>query len=149
MKKIVVEVCKADVVNKNGRIYPRHVLEKNVNDLQELVKNRSLMGELGSPQDKFIRFSNASHLVTDLFMDGDKMMAEIEVIRSTPCGLILNKILEDSDVNFKPCGVGSVQIGENGYLIVGDDYKLVQIFAADSSPKTVTDNDKSANNSSS
>lgn len=36
--------------NKNNRIYPADLIAKEINRLQEKIKNRELMGELDHPE---------------------------------------------------------------------------------------------------
>ena len=70
----------AEQKNGNGRIYPRPVLEREVQKYQALVKERRALGELDHPEDSVINLKNASHLITEMWWDGDSVMGKIEVL---------------------------------------------------------------------
>lgn len=121
-------VQESDKPNQNRRVFPRKVLEQQIERLQEDVRNRSLLGELGVPIDTIIHFDKASHVILDLYMSGNNLMAEIEVL-DTPAGQQLRSLLGAGvPIGFRMSGVGS---GDNidGNFVVNETYKLIQIFA--------------------
>ena len=117
-------VLEADKPNKNKRTYPRAVLERIVENCRDVVLVRAMYGQMGHSDDAVIHFSQISHLVTDLSLDGDKMVAEIETT-STPQGLVLEQLIASGEVSLRPFGVGSVS--DDG--VIGDDYKMVSVSA--------------------
>lgn len=127
-----VEVCKADVPTHTRRIYPRWLLEREADRMQETIKARGWFGTLGPPDDSIIRLKDSSHLVTDLRMEGDNLVAEVEIL-NTPAGRVLKQLLEvpGLKMNFRLSGVGNGVVNEDGVLVVGESYKLIQIFAGD------------------
>ena len=60
---------KADEQNGNGRVYPYNTLTREVENYKKLVKERRALGELDHPDDSVINLKNASHLVTDIWME--------------------------------------------------------------------------------
>ena len=60
----------SDKANKNGRLYPRSIMEKEVNRYQELIKEKRSLGELGHPPNPTINLNQVSHLITELRMSG-------------------------------------------------------------------------------
>ena len=64
----------AETVNGNGRIYPHNVLMKEIKNYQKLVKEKRALGELDHPEDSVINLRNASHLVTECWMEGKNVM---------------------------------------------------------------------------
>lgn len=124
-------IARADVPNGNKRIYPREVLEQAVRVFQaDHKKHRSLVGELGLPNEpSIIHFQNASHVITDLRMQDDYLVAEIEVLDS-PCGRVLRTMLETNSeiVAFRTRGVGNGHT-DGGNYIIGESYKLITIDA--------------------
>ena len=75
---------KCDEQNNNGRIYPKSILESQVKAIQEKICDRSLVGALDHPTNDAIHLSQASHLITKLWVEknGD-VMGECEMpIRS-------------------------------------------------------------------
>ncbi len=127
--KHIVDVCRADAPTRCRRIYPRAVLEAQIVALQDVMDNRGWVGELGVPEGTAISFKNASHLVTDLWMEGDMLRAEVEIL-NTPSGRILQSMLDAGVVvPFHLSGIGNGRVDGNGVLVVGDSYKLIQIIA--------------------
>lgn len=127
--RLMAVIQEADIINKNRRIYPRKVLEQQIERLQDDIRNRSWMGELGVPIEAMIHFSKASHLVIDLFMSDNKMMAEIEVL-DTPSGQQLRTLLSAGvPIGFRMSGVGGGILDDYGRFVVDESYKLIQIFA--------------------
>ena len=121
-------VAKADVANGNKRLYPRAVLEAAVADFKALPP-RAMYGQMGMPTSSVMQLSMASHIVTDLKMVGDYLVAEIELI-ATPHGVILKQLMETPDtVAFRTAGVGNGQVNDDGVLIIGDSFKLISINA--------------------
>lgn len=130
-KVYTVQVARADLPNGNRRIYPRKVLEESVRVFQANYKrNRGFMGQMGMPSDSIIHFKDVSHVVTDMRMDGDYLIADVEVV-DTPCGQILDKLLDESReiVAFRTAGVGNGEVNGDGFYVVGDSYKMISINA--------------------
>lgn len=121
------EISRADIINSNKRIYPREVLEKAVVDFHKLPP-RTLMGELGMSGDSIIHLSRASHIVTDMELTGDSVIAECEVL-NTPNGYILKRMIAEGKVAFRTAGVGSGRVDENGVYVIGPDFKLITVNA--------------------
>ena len=80
---------KANTPNGNGRVYPDKVLRREIQIYMKLVKERRALGELDHPDDSVINLKNASHLVTDIWWDGDSVMGKVKVL-NTPSGKILD-----------------------------------------------------------
>lgn len=125
---------KAETKNHNGRVYPFSVLEREVNNYSKLVKERRALGELDHPEDSVINLKNASHVVTDIWMEEGVVKGKIEVL-STPSGEILKSLIRSNI----PCGISSRGMGSvhesNGVTTVGDDFQLI-CFDMVSEPST-------------
>tara|TARA_R110000824_G_scaffold46692_7_gene133855 strand:+ start:49304 stop:49948 length:645 start_codon:yes stop_codon:yes gene_type:complete len=125
---------RADTVNGNGRIYPLGVLVKEVENYKKIVKERRALGELDHPSGEVISLQTASHIVTDIWMDGKEVMGKIRVL-NTPSGMILKALVNDEvNVGISSRGVGSVT-ERNGQTIVEDDFSLIA-FDMVSEPST-------------
>ena len=114
----------AESLNGNKRVYPRRVLEREVKNYKKLCKERRSLGELDHPDDSVVNLKNVSHLVTDVWWDGDNVMGKVEVL-DTPSGKILQSLI-GSGVS---CGISSRGLGsvreERGRTMVEDDYQLI------------------------
>jgi len=124
-----------DEQNNNGRIYPRKILEAQVEAIQEKIKDRSLVGALDHPANDAIHLSQASHVITDLKVDKDgSVIGECEIL-STPNGKIVEALLDCGvKIGISSRGVGSVTEGIKG-KIVNEDFKLIT-FDLVSDPST-------------
>jgi hypothetical protein len=115
---------KADHKNGNGRVYPRKVLEKELENYKKLVDERRSLGELDHPDDSVINLKNASHLVTAVWWDGDQVMGKCKVL-STPSGNILKELVNSGvKLGISSRGLGSVTESK-GDTIVEEDFQLI------------------------
>ena len=125
---------KADHVNGNGRVYPHKVLMKEIKNYGKLVKERRALGELDHPEDSVINLRNASHLVTDIWMEGKDVKGKIKVL-DTPSGKVLQELVRaDVNVGISSRGMGSVT-ESNGQTMVEEDFQLI-CFDMVSEPST-------------
>jgi hypothetical protein len=114
----------ADIQNGNGRIYPYRVLTREVNNYQKLVKERRALGELDHPDDSIINLKNASHMVTDVWMENKAVMGKVKVL-DTPSGNILRGLVNSgAQLGISSRGMGSVSEAQ-GQTIVEDDFQLI------------------------
>ena len=79
----------ADIKNRNGRIYPMNILEKEVKRYsKDYIKQNRAFGELGHPDGPTVNLERASHMITNLYPDGKNFIGEAKVL-STPKGEIV------------------------------------------------------------
>jgi len=127
-------VSQANRLNGNKRKYPDQILRREVEKYMQVVKDRRACGELDHPDDSVVNLKNASHLVTDLWWDGDVLMGKIKVL-STPSGMTLRALVNDGvKIGISSRGLGSVR-QMSGHVIVQDDFQLI-CFDVVSDPST-------------
>lgn len=118
----------AEKVNGNRRIYQRNLLEREVERLQPLISERRLVGELDHPQSEVVHLANASHLVTGLEMNGNRVVGEAEIL-NTPAGRVLGELISAGvKVGVSSRGTGSLTpVHEDGHqnYLVGDNLKMI------------------------
>lgn len=125
---------RADAVNQNGRIYPRNVLEREVENYQKFVRERRALGELDHPTASVVNLQNASHIVTEIRWEGDAVVGTIELL-STPMGKIAQALVSDGvKLGISSRGVGSTH-QQGDYDMVEDDFMLL-CFDLVSEPST-------------
>ena len=114
----------ADIKNRNGRIYPQEVLEKEVRRYnKDQINNNRAYGELGHPEGPTINLERASHMITKLFPDGKNFIGEAKVL-STPMGKIVENLLDDgAKLGVSSRGMGSLN-QKNGANYVRNDFYL-------------------------
>ncbi len=124
----------SETQNGNGRVYPHGVLVREVENYKKMVKERRALGELDHPDTSVINLANASHLVTEIWMDNNKCMGKIEVL-NTPSGNVLKELINAGvKLGISSRGMGSVS-ENNGQTIVEDDFQLI-CFDMVSDPST-------------
>jgi hypothetical protein len=121
----------ADTPNGNGRIYPRTILEREVNRYKKVIEQNRALGELDHPPEKdwerddplSVRLDRASHIIRNIQMKGNEVRGEVQVL-STPAGKILEALLNDGVLlGISSRGFGSVE--HNGqHSIVQEDIEI-------------------------
>ena len=113
-----------DIKNRNGRIYPVEVLEKEVARYnKEFINESRGYGELGHPEGPTVNLERVSHMVTSLKRDGKNFIGEAKVM-STPMGKIVSNIMDDGGkLAVSSRGMGSLQ-QKNGANYVNKDFYL-------------------------
>ena len=132
----------ADIKNRNGRVYPMDVLEKEVKRYnEEYVDKKRAFGELGHPEGPTVNLDKVSHMITKLEPDGKNFIGEAKVM-STPMGNIVKNIMDDGGkLAVSSRGMGSLE-QKNGANYVKDDFYLAtaaDIVADPSAPNAFVD----------
>lgn len=114
----------AEKKNRNGRVYPKQVLEKEVQRYnQEYVNRNRAFGELGHPDSPTINLDRVSHMITSLHPDGNNIIGKAKIL-DTPNGKIVKSLLDGgASLGVSTRGVGSLR-PHNGYQLVQDDFHL-------------------------
>ena len=94
-KKYYIEgiFAQAEKKNRNGRMYPKKVLEKAVDEYQGLIKAKRAISELNHPQSPTPNPERASHLIESLKWEGNDVIGKARVLTTLPMG----KIVKGSD----------------------------------------------------
>ena len=120
--------------NGNGREYPKEVLNREVKNYQSCVKDQRALGELDHPDDSVINLRNVSHLMVDVWWEGNDVMGKLKVL-DTPSGRILKDLINAGvKLGISSRGLGSVK-ESMGRSIVEDDFQLI-CFDIVSEPST-------------
>ena len=114
----------ADIKNRNGRIYPMEVLNKEVKRYnKEYINQKRAFGELGHPDGPTVNLERASHMITDLYPDGKNFIGEAKIL-STPMGEIVKSLMDDgAKLGVSSRGMGSLD-QKNGPNYVRNDFYL-------------------------
>ena len=116
----------AEKKNGNGRIYAKNLLEREVQNLQPLLSERRLCGELDHPNDEVVHLANVSHIITNLQMEGNKLIGEAEFL-DTPSGRILQELAKAGvRIGISSRATGSVEhdMKEDAYM-VQDNLRMI------------------------
>ena len=114
----------AEVKNRNGRIYPMPVLEKEVAKYNKnFVAEKRAFGELGHPDGPTVNLERVSHMITKLYPDGKNFIGEAKIM-NTPMGKIVKNLMDEgAKLGVSSRGMGSLD-SKNGANYVRDDFYL-------------------------
>ena len=114
----------SEVKNRNGRLYPFEVLDKEVKRYnKEYIEEKRAFGELGHPDGPIVNLERASHMITSLKPDGKNFVGESNILK-TPMGEIVKNLMDEgAKLGVSSRGMGSLQ-QKNGASYVKDDFYL-------------------------
>jgi len=114
----------SELKNRNGRMYPFSVLEREVGRYnEEYVKSKRALGELGHPDGPTINLDRVSHRITSLKAEGNNFIGKAQIL-DTPMGNIAKSLLgEGVQLGVSSRGMGSIQKSED-CNVVADDFML-------------------------
>ena len=122
--------------NRNGRIYGKDIMEREVQKYQQLISEKRSLGELGHPPNPSINLNQVSHLITNLRFEGNDIYGKAKIL-DTPMGKIAKNFIEEGvRLGVSSRGLGSVKLNKEGVNEVQDDFHLatVDIVADPSAP---------------
>ena len=113
----------ADVKNRNGRIYPMEVLNKEVRRYnKEYINEKRAFGELGHPDGPTVNLERASHMITGLYPDGKNFVGEAKIL-GTPMGEIVKNLMsEGAKLGVSSRGMGSLDQKGGANYVKSDFY---------------------------
>ena len=137
-KSVYIEgiFMQAEKPNRNGRIYGRGIMEREVQKYQELINEKRSLGELGHPPNPSINLNQVSHMITGLKFEGNDIYGKAKIL-DTPMGKIAKNFIEEGvRLGVSSRGLGSVKVNKEGVNEVQDDFHLatVDIVADPSAP---------------
>lgn len=138
-KKLYIEgvFLQAEIVNRNKRIYPKSVLDREVNKyIEERVKPRRALGELNHPPRPHVDPAEASHRIVELRENGNDYIGKA-LILNTPKGQIVKGLIEGgTQIGVSSRGLGTVKKRKDGISEVNSDYSLrtIDIVSDPSAP---------------
>lgn len=110
--------------NRNGRMYPTEVLQREVARYnKEYVEKNRAFGELGHPQGPTINLERVSHMIKELKQDGDNFMGKAKIMDSPYGTIVKNLIKEGASLGVSSRGMGSLK-SKNGVNEVQGDFYL-------------------------
>jgi len=137
-KSVYIEgiFMQAEKPNRNGRMYGKGIMEREVQKYQELINEKRSLGELGHPPNPSINLNQVSHMITGLKFEGNDIHGRAKIL-DTPMGKIAKNFIEEGvRLGVSSRGLGSVKLNKEGINEVQDDFHLatVDIVADPSAP---------------
>lgn len=114
----------ANIKNRNGRIYPLEILQREVNRYRkELIDEQRALGELGHPDSPTINLDRVSHMITEMNQSGRDFNGKAKIL-NTPNGNIVKALIDEGvKLGVSSRGVGSLHTTSQGN-VVGEDFYL-------------------------
>ena len=122
--KIKGVFLQSDIKNRNGRVYPKEIMIKEVNRYnKEFVEKKRAFGELGHPDGPTVNLERVSHMITNLQQDGSNYIGEAKIM-NTPYGKIVKGLIDEgAQLGVSSRGMGSLE-QRNGANYVKSDFML-------------------------
>jgi len=115
----------AEVKNGNGRYYPKELWEREIDKYMTCIKENRATGELDHPDSSIISLKNVSHIIREIWWNGDKVLGKIEIL-PTISGNILKALIDNNVmVGVSSRGMGSLKPLGEGTMEVQDDFELL------------------------
>ena len=113
----------ADIKNRNNRMYPMNVLEKEVSRYnKEYVQQKRAFGELGHPDGPTVNLERVSHMITKLYPNGKQFVGEAKVM-DTPYGKIVKNLIDEgAKLGVSSRGMGSLEPRRDMHVVKDDFY---------------------------
>jgi hypothetical protein len=132
--EIFAVLQKYGIENKNGRIYPKEILEREAKRYQEFINMGTSLGELNHPESSIIDADRVSHRITEIWWEGRTLMGKLELdttpgyhkmgIISSVGDKVVNMLRKGWTIGISSRGVGSLK-NEGGKNIVQPDLELI------------------------
>jgi hypothetical protein len=121
--------AQADTPNRNGRTYPKTVMESAVKKyISEFVNKKRALGELSHPENRpQVKPELASHLITELKIQGNNVFGKAKILE-TPQGQIVRGLLNGGvQLGVSTRALGSVKEDTSGVKVVQSDFQLYAV----------------------
>jgi|TARA_R100000541_G_scaffold22085_3_gene32087 hypothetical protein len=114
----------SEIKNRNGRVYPKDVLMKEVKRYNaDFVNKKRAFGELGHPDGPTVNLERVSHMITKLYPDGNNFIGEAKIM-NTPYGKIVKGLIDEgAQLGVSSRGMGSL-VQRGGMNVVSDDFYI-------------------------
>lgn len=128
-------IQRSEMKNQNKRVYPHSILQREVENYQKAVREGRAVGELDHPESSTVSLKNVSHIIREMWWDGQTVMGKVEIL-STPQGKVLESLLDAGvQIGISSRGIGSTEKSNEGLDVVQSDYQLL-CFDIVSDPST-------------
>jgi len=115
----------SETKNRNGRVYPKAILQKEVKRYTEkFINTKRAFGELGHPDGPTVNLERVSHMITELVEDGDNFLGRAKIM-DTPYGKIVKNLIDEgAKLGVSSRGMGSLKPVQDGLQEVQSDFYL-------------------------
>lgn len=116
---------RAGTLNQNGRVYPRDILEREIENYKKLISERRSLGELDHDDLPVVNLKHTSHVITDIWWENDVVWGQVEILEKMDQGRQVKALFDSGiKVGISSRAVGSVKTINNIHY-VQDDLQLI------------------------
>ena len=116
----------SDVINKNNRIYPKHILEKVCREWDSKYIKEDI-AFISLPNEE-MNLTNIVCKITEIKMEDNNLTIDVEVFPTIANSQTIIEGIRDGHLHCRMSGIGTVTKQPDGTNVVGDDYELCSIF---------------------
>jgi len=133
--------AQAEVKNKNGRIYPLAILEREIHKLRTRIAATGLTGELDHPERPDYKLENAAMVIKSILQDGNNFIGEAELINEGKGKLAMALAKKGIKFGVSTRSLGSLTEAKDGTMVVNEDLNMItiDIVADPSAPQAWVD----------
>ncbi len=115
----------ANTKNRNGRIYPQEILQKEAKRYNtEFIQKKRAFGELGHPDGPTVNLERVSHMIEELQEVEQNFMGRAKIL-DTPYGRIVKNLIDEgARLGVSSRGMGSLKPVKDGIQEVQGDFYL-------------------------
>ena len=115
----------SETKNRNGRVYPKIILQKEVKRYTDkFINTKRAFGELGHPDGPTVNLERVSHMITELVEDGANFVGRAKIM-DTPYGKIVKNLIDEgAKLGVSSRGMGSLKPVQDGLQEVQSDFYL-------------------------
>jgi len=119
--------AQSEVKNRNGRMYPKSVMESAIEKYNvDKIQRRTALGEMNHPPRLNVDFERATHMITEMRWDGNDVIGKAKVLH-TSMGKLLEGLLESGvNIGVSTRGAGTIK-ESNGINMVGNDFLMTAV----------------------
>lgn len=126
-------IQRADALNANGRIYPKDILFREIENYRRLVNDRRAIGCLDHDDSATVDLKNVSHIITDVWTEGDTVYGTVEIL-PTPMGEIARGLIESNvKIGISSRALGSVRNNGSADVVQNDLHMICWDLVSDPS----------------
>ena len=119
--------------NANERVYPTREIARAVGTINEQIKNgQSVLGEVDHPDDLKVNLDRVSHMIQNMWMDGDDGYGKLKIL-PTPMGQLVKTML-DAGVKLGVSSRGSGNVNDHTGHVSDFEIVTVDVVAQPSAP---------------
>lgn len=119
---------RSDTPNSNRRIYPKKILEREIEKYKSLIAAGQSGGEVDHPSNDspVVELKNVGIAIRDIWWDGNDVKGKVEILHKVPAGKILIGLMESNmSIGLSSRAIGSTTIRENDIEEVGEDLCII------------------------